>query len=280
MNKIEQPERFYYKSEKPEIIYENGEGPPFMVFNVATHGNEHQPVAAVEEFLQSFNSGDLLKGKVRFTIANPVALRAGRRFLHSDLNRAYPGNLLAQGEDKIAAQMLELVRDADYVIDLHTAPDPPPFVILGARNQSRLHLAELAPIKLIVLFEAKVSCAMVDFTKCGIGIELGGHESEDSIAQGMSSINHFMSGVGLVRSNLQPVGGHEYYEIYRGLTIDEIPKDLLGNLKNFHPIANAALGIDIEEEFSYPVLAGIKDYSPIYCYLAKKVDRERLSEGL
>lgn len=280
MNRIEQLERFYYKSEKPEVMYEAGEGSPLVVFNVATHGNEYRPVAAVEEFVQTFNSGDLLKGTVRFTLANPVALRAGRRFLHSDLNRAYPGNILAQGEDKIAAQMLELVRDADYVIDLHTAPDPPPFVILGARNESRLQLAELVPIKQIVLFEATAPCAMVDFTRCGIGIELGGHESDASVIQGVSSINYLMSGLGLLKDGSQAIEEHDYYEIYRALTIDEIPKDLLGNLKNFHPIANAALGIDIEEEFSYPVLTGIKDYSSIYCYLAKKVDRERLGGSL
>lgn len=280
MDGIEQSERLYYKSEKPEVIYETGEGSPLLVFNVATHGNEYQPVAAVEEFLQGFNSGDLLKGKVRFTIANPAALRARKRFLHNDLNRAYPGNILSQGESKIAAQMLELVVDADYVIDLHTALDPPPFVILGAINQSRLNLVELAPIKQIVLFEATAPCAMVDFTKCGIGIELGGHDSNDSVVQGVSSINHFMSGLGLVKNHLQLVEEHEYYEIYRGLAMDEIPQDVLGSLRNFHPVANSALGIQTEEELSFPVLCGVKDYSPIYCYLAKKIDRERLSGDL
>lgn len=280
MNNLELSERFYYKSEKPEIIYEVGEGFPMVVINVATHGNEYQPVAAVEEFLQGFNPNDLLRGKVRFTIANPTALRVRKRFLQGDLNRAYPGNILARGEDKIAAQMLMLVVDADYVIDLHTAPDPPPFVVLGARNNARLQLAELAPIKPIVLFEATTFCAMVDFTKCGIGIELGGHESNDSIVQGVSSINYFMSGLGLVSSDFQPIEEHEYYEIYRGLTMDEIPQPILNNLRNFYPIANSALGIQTEEEFSFPVLCGVKDYSPNYCYLAKKVGRESLSGGL
>lgn len=280
MNKIEKPERFYYQSEKPEIIYETGEGYPFVVFNVATHGDEYQPVVAVEEFLQNFNPNDLIIGKVRFTIANPAALRVGKRFLYSDLNRAYPGNMQDQGENKIAAQMLELVKDADYVIDLHTAPDPPSFVILGALNQARLQLAELAPIKNIVLFEATTPCAMVDITSCGIGIELGAHESEDSVVQGMASINNFMSSLGLINDRVHPSREHDYYEIYGSLTADQVPEHILGSLINFQPVANFALGIQTEEEFSFPVLCGAKDYSPVYCYLAKKVDRERLNVKL
>lgn len=280
MNKAERLEQFYYKSEKPEIMFEAGQGSPFVVFNVATHGNEYQPVAAVEKVIQELNSDDLLRGKVRFTLANPVALRERKRFLHSDLNRAYPGNILAQGENKIAAQMLELVRDADYVVDLHTAPDPPPFVILGSRNQSRLQLAELAPIRPIVLFEATTSCAMVDFAKCGIGIELGGHDNIDSAVMGVNTINRYMTGLGLVHNEQVADMEHDYYEIYRGLTLEEIPGHLLSNLRNFQPITNSLLGVQTEEEFSYPVLCGVKDYSPTYCYLAKKVGRERLGGSL
>lgn len=276
MNKTEHPEKFYYHSERPEIIFETGTGSPLVVFNVATHGNEYQPVAAVEEFIQGFNSDDLLRGTIRFTLANPIALQAKKRFLHEDLNRAYPGNILAQGESTIAAQMLGLIDDADYVIDLHTAPNPPPFVVLGARNNARLQLAELAPIKPIVLFEATTPCAMVDFTKCGIGIELGGHDSDDSVVTGVNALNRYMTGLGLVKGDSSIAGEHEYYEIYRGLTVEEIPEQILDNLRNFEPVKNSELGIHLDEEFSFPVLCGVKDYSPTYCYLARRVERERL----
>lgn len=279
MNNIEQPERFYYKSEKPEIIYEVGEGSPFVVFNVATHGNEYQSVVAVEEFLEGFSPNQLSKGRVRFTIANPTALRARKRFLHEDLNRAYPGNILAQGESKIAAQMLGLIDDADYVIDLHTAPDPPPFVVLGARNNARLQLAELAPIRPIVLFKATTTCAMVDFTRCGIGIELGKHGSYDSVTMGVTSIRQYLSGLGLVKSDVSVIGEHDYYKIYRALTKDEIPERLSDKLRNFQPVQNSELSIDADEEFSFPVLCGVKDYSPTYCYLARRVERERLGDA-
>lgn len=280
MNKTERLEQLYYKSEKPEIMFEAGQGTPFVVFNVATHGNEYQPVDAVKKFIQGFNSGDLLKGRVRFTLANPAALQARKRFLQSDLNRAYPGNILSHGESKIAAQMLELVNIVDYIIDLHTAPDPPPFVILGARNQARLQLAELAPIRPIVLFEATTPCAMVEFTKCGIGIELGGHDNTDSATMGVNAINRYMVGLGLVKGDRSITHEHDYYEIYRGLTLEEIPGQVLHDLKNFHPVENSLLGIQIEEEFSFPVLCGVKDYSPVYCYLSKKVERKRLEGSL
>lgn len=230
----------------PEVIYEIGEGSPIVVFNVGTHGNEPQPVIAAESFARDFDPATLLKGTLRLVVSNLAALKEGKRFLDEDLNRAFPGDLLSsKREARLAPQILDLVSDADYVVDLHTAPDPPPFVILGARNEKRLKLAESVSVQDIVLFEAAEPCAMVDFTKCGIGIEIGSHEDR-------------------------------YYEIFTSRHKAEIPEGVLPHLKNFQPVATGLLGIELENDFVFPVLCGDKDYSPTYCYLAKQVTRKAL----
>lgn len=278
MNKERLKEQPYYNSDGPAIIYEIGTGQPVIVFNVGTHGNEYQPVVAAEKFHQEFDPANLLRGKIRFVISNPPALRQNKRFLIEDLNRAYPGNILGHGERRIAAKLLGYVRDADYVIDLHTAPnDSPPFVILGRRDKNRLRLAEIAPVSPIVLFEADQSCAMVDFTRCGIGIELGDHNNPISADLGLRVIQQYLSAIGLSKDSSSLTNAHEYYEVFRTLKNDEIQVNVLERLRNFQPIANSELNIEAEEDYSYPILCGVKDYTVVYCYLTKKVSRDKLN---
>ncbi len=274
----------------PEIIYEVGEGNPIVVINTGTHGNEYQPVEAANQFAENFDGSELVTGTVRLIVSNPPALEQNKRFLDEDLNRAFPGDPSSPSrEARLASQVLGLVDDADFVVDLHTAPDGPPFTILGSRDRSRLDLAELAPVQDIVLFEATEPCAMVDFTKCGIGIEIGAHTDEQSTQEGVSIIEAYLERLGLTPSTL--TGGrkyaysrrglgdlfpHQYHEVFSRLTRADIPEDAIAQLKNLEPIDSATLGLNLEEPVVHPVLCGDKDYSPVFCYLAKPVDRESL----
>lgn len=267
--------RSCYDSNKPTVIAEIGSGDPLLVINVGTHGNEYQSVIAVETFLKDFDPKKLDRGSVRFTLSNPVALRSNRRFLVTDLNRAYPGDLSAEGEKRIAAEVLPLVQDADFVLDCHTSPNPDPFIILGSRNQARLPLAELIPIEPIVLFEAPKPCAMVDFTPCGVGVELGQHSSSDSAKRGVETIQALIDRLGFT-SNRVPATQHKYYEVFQPLNYQDIPPKALGELHDFQPILNRKLGLELEEDVSYPILCGKKDYTDNFCYLTKQVERDEL----
>jgi len=121
-------ERPYYLENEPTTISEFGSGKPELVINVGCHGNETQPVMAVDNFLNSQEDLQVVRGKVRFTISNQPALKANKRFLITDLNRAYPGNIAGEGEEKIAAKMIELIGDADFMVDLHTSQSSPDFL--------------------------------------------------------------------------------------------------------------------------------------------------------
>lgn len=268
----------YYYSNDPEIICEYGDGSPLTVVNVVTHGNEFQPLIAVEEFRRGFNG--LCKGTIRFTISNPPALRQNQRFLITDLNRTYPGDIKGEGENRIAAQYLHYITDADYVIDLHTASNQcPPFIVLGKRDEQRLHLAEIAPISPIVLFEATKPCAMVDFTKCGIGIELGDHKNPRSASLGVDVIYQYLIELNLLEDKLGTYIPHRYFEVYKSLTIDEISPQQQDNIHNFEPISNSRLGIDPQDQNSFPILCGKKDYTSVYCYLTYEISRDNLKGG-
>lgn len=42
------------------------------------------------------------------------------RFIESDLNRSFPGNANGTHEERLAAEMLPILREATHVIDIHT----------------------------------------------------------------------------------------------------------------------------------------------------------------
>lgn len=268
-------QREYYQAEEPQIIGEIGKGVPLITFNVGTHGNEVQPIYAVEEILQTLSDKDILGGSVRFTLANPPALRERKRYLEYDLNRAYPGSIADSGEKKLAAQLLPLVSDADYVVDLHTAPQSPPVVILGKRNEQRLELAEASGVEPIVLFEGKVPVAMVDFVRCGIGIELGKHQDPQSKNVGVQVIQNYLRTLGMLSGN--PIkASHKYFEVVGSVPFEAVQNLPLETIQDFQKIDPLIMeGPDGED--IYPFLTGTHSYSSIFCFLVRQVERDYLT---
>jgi len=267
--------RSYYVSEEPRIIAEIGSGKPRIIFNVGTHGNELQPVLAAEDMIHFLSREELKTGTISFTVANPPALRAQKRFLQNDLNRSYPGDIGTTGEKRIAAQMLPLIKDADYVVDFHTAPQSPPVVILGSRNEERLQLAEASGIEPIVLFEGPTPVAMVDFVKCGVGIELGQHSDEQSKVVGLQVMENYLKTLGFMSGNPLPVN-HQYFEVVRNLPFEDVREKPYELLKDFQPIDKSIFNID-HEEVLYPFLTGTQSYSSICCFLVRQVERDYLT---
>ncbi|MFP8409737.1 succinylglutamate desuccinylase [Serratia marcescens] len=103
-----------------------------MVMSAGVHGNETAPIELLNQLV-----GDLLAGRLPLTVrllvvlGNPAAMRAGKRYLHSDMNRMFGGryrNFAASGET-VRAQQLERAlaaffdgeQAARFHYDLHTA---------------------------------------------------------------------------------------------------------------------------------------------------------------
>ncbi|OGZ34980.1 MAG: hypothetical protein A2815_01070 [Candidatus Portnoybacteria bacterium RIFCSPHIGHO2_01_FULL_40_12b] len=266
--------------ERPFVLAELGRGSPVIAVTTATHGDEELGVKIISDLGKTLH---LQRGTLRLIVANPPALMRGVRFITEDLNRGYPGISGKQGEAGIAAHVLELVKDSDFTIDIHTTSAPTEgFVIANERNGKKIEFAEMAGINKILLIPRQKKYAMIDFVNCGIGIELGLHNSQYAYDLGMVAIKNVLGKLGVAGEQISEEDRHEYYKLFGSIVRPSSPIEVLSTCHNFQLIhkGEAIAQVDREdfikaEEDSYPVFLGEKAYATI-CLKAKKISREEI----
>lgn len=98
------------------------ESGPHIVLIAGVHGDEYEPMLAAYE-LGDHLSDNLLRGKVTIVpVVNESAYSIGSRYGedHLDLARICPGDSDGSISEKYAFQISSLIREADYLIDMHT----------------------------------------------------------------------------------------------------------------------------------------------------------------
>ncbi|MFP1928524.1 succinylglutamate desuccinylase [Lonsdalea quercina] len=91
-----------------------------VVLSAGVHGNETAPIELLNALV-----GDLLAGRLNLgvrllaVLGNPAAIRVGKRYLHSDMNRMFGGRhaQFAPGEDTTRARRLEPLLAAFFEAD-------------------------------------------------------------------------------------------------------------------------------------------------------------------
>jgi predicted deacylase len=100
-----------------------GERPgPHLLITAGVHGDEWEPIVTARELAQELRSGDLAGRLTIVPVANEPAFRLGRRVGEDgkDLARTCPGCAEGSPTERIAHELSELMRSADYYVDLHT----------------------------------------------------------------------------------------------------------------------------------------------------------------
>lgn len=101
----------------------DGKAPgPRVILTAGVHGDEFEPMIAACE-LEEDLSGNLLKGSVTIIpIVNGSAFAIGSRYGEDglDLARICPGSPEGSISEKFASQISNLIRQSDYLIDMHT----------------------------------------------------------------------------------------------------------------------------------------------------------------
>lgn len=95
---------------------------PSVLITAGVHGDEYEPIIAANNLIRIV-SPLLKKGKVTIVpIVNSTAVAKGSRYGDDglDLARVCPGNSQGSVTEIDAAKVSELIRQSDYLIDLHT----------------------------------------------------------------------------------------------------------------------------------------------------------------
>jgi len=106
---------------------ESGNGPLRLLITGGVHGDEFEPIAAIRRLIERFDARDEqvagLRGRVTFVpIVNEAAFLRGHRCAEDglDLARTCPGKADGSITEQTAFALSELIRSADFYIDLHT----------------------------------------------------------------------------------------------------------------------------------------------------------------
>ncbi len=185
------------------VLFASGaRGSRALIVTAGMHGNEPSGVRAMLEVASQLRSRGLeTRGRCLFAVGNLAALRAGVRFLGTDLNRCFDASTLAAiesgrrdgPEDQELAELFGVIEPevaaggglVDFV-DLHSASaQGPPFALFGDTLRNRRIAADLPCPKILGLEETVDGSLLSWFGDRGhtsIGVEGGQHDEACTVA--------------------------------------------------------------------------------------------------
>ena len=95
---------------------------PHLLVTAGVHGDEYEPMAAVRRLAEAVSPAEL-RGKLTLVpVVNELAFERSSRTGEDglDLARTCPGRADGSLTERVAFELSELIRGADYYIDLHT----------------------------------------------------------------------------------------------------------------------------------------------------------------
>jgi predicted deacylase len=100
-----------------------GDGPgPHLLITGGVHGDEFEPMAAIRRLMTGVNPAELCGRVTLAPVVNEGAFLRGQRVAEDglDLARTCPGKAEGSVTERVAHALSELIRAADFYIDLHT----------------------------------------------------------------------------------------------------------------------------------------------------------------
>lgn len=110
--------------DKTTILHYNSNinGPTILLLG-GTHGNEPASSHILEQIINELNNGQIVIKKGKLIIiphVNSCGLNLNSRYApFTDINRNYPVEVNGKTKYKINSEIINLVKDSDFIIDLH-----------------------------------------------------------------------------------------------------------------------------------------------------------------
>jgi predicted deacylase len=254
----------------PEVTV-RGPGDPEVAVVGGVHGDETGGVRAVRRLRRA--DLDLRRG-VAFVLANPAAVEAGRRYLDSDLNRAFPGDPRGDREHRLAARICDLIEDRT-TLSLHdTHSQPVPFALVHRSQPEEFELASRLPVPHVV---DHTGVNEGTITECGltVEVEVGTQGTEAAAACAERQARAFLRRVGALPGG-PPDAAPEYFHMF-----EPVPKppDATYELyvENFErvPAGTVYARVDgqelVADEPFYPILMSACGYPDIFGYRGERL---------
>jgi predicted deacylase len=258
------------------IIKKYGQGQPALVIVACLHGDEIVGRRVIDELYKL----KIIKGQLKTIIANQAALEKGVRFIDQDLNRSFPGNKNSNlAEEKIAHYILQEIKYADYIVDIHsTSTDTKDVMIIKKRDaQIDQMIRFINPRRVLLMSENYGQQALVNFCS-GVSIEYGRHKAEDTFIKSLQDIKTLMHHLGMIKMKdvAEERSATENYQVF---DVASKPAHFRIN-KNIHNFVKVLSGdvlgyinnrpVLAKEDF-YPVLFGEQAYKDIIGFKASKI---------
>lgn len=204
----------------------SGEGPTLVVFG-GIHGNEPAGVRALKEVFEHLNSKPTpeIRGSLIGIRGNPAALKAGKRFLQSDLNRLWTkpnlSHMLLKLPDELQHEEAEaldlrkflfsiLKRNSPpfYFIDLHTTSSPTlPFITINDAMINR-KFSRLFSIPVILGIEEFLEGPLLSYINelgyVSLGFESGQHQDPEAVENARAFLWQALVYTGLLDKSKAP----------------------------------------------------------------------------
>ncbi len=228
-----------------------------VVVFAAVHGNEIAGVQALQQVFALLEAEASSRPTFRFegtllgVLGNKQALEAGKRFIHRDLNRIWEPHEIErilqtspedrQAEDREAAEILSLVRDATrqhnpdalILLDLHTTSADGGVFCIPAADPASLRLAKALQAPVILGLMDGVKGALLHFgvnrafcendrpPHCvAAAFEGGRHEDPRSVSRCVAAVINALRAAGCI----QPEEMHTQHEEILQAYSKELPK--------------------------------------------------------
>ncbi len=106
----------------PLMVVRGAQAGPTLFLDSAVHGDEYEGSEAIRRLYRELDPARLRGTVIGVPVMNPLAFEAGLRVSPTDtlnLNRLWPGKERGFFTERLAYVLMDVVRQADYVIDCH-----------------------------------------------------------------------------------------------------------------------------------------------------------------
>jgi succinylglutamate desuccinylase len=259
------------------IINIYGKGKPAVAIVGCLHGDE----LVGKKVIDVLTRERLIRGTLMTIIGNPLAVKKKKRFIKQDLNRSFSGKKNGKIEEKIAYAIIKIIKNADYMIDVHSSTTDTRDVAIVKRSNLRIKkmLKTIAPRRVVFMPKGFGDKALINFCS-GVSFEYGKHNSEHVYQKSLKDTKKFLASLGMIKTkkNKQKKYKSEYYKVFntenrpKGFNIKKGIKDFILIKKGDLLGTVRGRKIFAKENF-YPFLFGEKAYKDIIGFKTRKVPK-------